>query len=268
MEANRFLRGRRPIAIAVLSQVVAGVGTLGAIQAHHALTATDLPLWGKLTLAGLLAGVTALLLKSRLTWAAILALLPTAFVLALQLDLPAWIPAAALILLVLVAGNSLGDRVPLYLSNAETLDKLTALAPSDEPIRVIDLGCGFGAVPRAFAKANTHPESRFEGVESAIFPFIIARLLAVLQRDSRITVRYASLWRTNLSDYDLVYCFLSPHPMERLFEKAVDEMKSGSLFVSNSFDVPGISPVRAIPIESGRSTGLLVWTMPPSVQDR
>ena len=263
MEANRFLRGRRPIAIAVLSQVVATVGTLGAVQAHYAVTATDLPLWGKLTLAGILAGVTALLLQSRLTWAVILALLPTAFVLALQLALPAWIPAAALILLILVAGNSLGDRVPLYLSNTETLDKLTALLPRDRPVRVIDLGCGFGAVPRAFATANTHPDSRFDGIESAVFPYIVARIRALLRRDPRIAIRYGSLWRTDLSAYDLVYCFLSPHPMADLFAKAVGDMKSGSLFVSNSFDVPGIASTQTIPIESGRSTGLLVWTMPP-----
>ncbi|NMM43978.1 class I SAM-dependent methyltransferase [Rhodospirillaceae bacterium KN72] len=267
MDTNRFLRGRRPIAVAILSQGVATVGTLGVVQAHYAVTATDLPLWGKLTLAGILAGATALLLQARLTWAVLLTLLPTAFVLALQLDLPAWVPAAALTLLVLAAGNSLGDRVPLYLSNRETLDKLTALAPSGEPIRVIDLGCGFGAVPRAFAKTNSHPESRFEGVESAILPFIVARLLAVLRRDSRIAIRYGSLWRADLSVYDLVYCFLSPHPMGSLFEKAVDEMKSGALFVSNSFDVPGISPTRTIPIESGRSTGLLIWSMPPEDRD-
>jgi hypothetical protein len=46
------------------------------------------------------------------------------------------------------------------------------------------------------------------------------------------------MWRERLNDYDVVYTFLSPAPMPQVWEKAVAEMKSGSLFITNSFPVP------------------------------
>ena len=60
-------------------------------------------------------------------------------------------------------------------------------------------------------------------------------------------------------DFDVVYCFLSPAPMARLFAKAAAEMKPGSLFVSNSFAVPGQSPGRIVEVDDRRRTKLLIW---------
>jgi hypothetical protein len=54
------------------------------------------------------------------------------------------------------------------------------------------------------------------------------------------------LWQTPLADHDLVYAFLSPAPMSELWAKAQAEMRPGSLFVSNSFPVPGVTPWRVI----------------------
>jgi hypothetical protein len=47
----------------------------------------------------------------------------------------------------------------------------------------------------------------------------------------------------------VVYAFLSPAPMPRLWEKICAEMKPGSLFISNSFPVPGQAPDRVIEVD-------------------
>jgi hypothetical protein len=36
----------------------------------------------------------------------------------------------------------------------------------------------------------------------------------------------------------MVYTFLSPAPMEELWEKVKNEMRPGSVFITNSFPVP------------------------------
>jgi hypothetical protein len=52
-----------------------------------------------------------------------------------------------------------------------------------------------------------------------------------------------------LGDYDVVYAFLSPAPMPRLWEKVQAEMQPGNLFISNSFPVPGATPDRIIEVD-------------------
>jgi len=57
-----------------------------------------------------------------------------------------------------------------------------------------------------------------------------------------------------------VYAFLSPVPMPDLWCKVRTEMRPGSLFVSNTFDVPGVAPDRVITLGNGRRA-LLVWRL-------
>ena len=61
--------------------------------------------------------------------------------------------------------------------------------------------------------------------------------------------RWDDLWQADLGNYDVVYAFLSPAPMPRLWEKVQAEMKPGSLFISNSFPVPGATPDQVIEVD-------------------
>lgn len=253
------VRGYRPAIVALVAEACAALVTLGVVRVHFAMTGTDLSLWVKLALAGAVAGSIGYLSRASLSWVILLAALPALLVGTLSLDLPGWIPVTILAVLVLVLRNSFGERVPLYLSNRETLGKLAPLIPADRPIRFVDLGCGLGDVPISLARHNTHPDSRFVGVENAPIPYLLAWIAAWRRRDPRIQVIWRSLWHTQLQDFDCVYAFLSPQPMPDLFAKAQAEMAPESLFISNSFTVPDHPPEQTIPIDSGRATALMIW---------
>jgi hypothetical protein len=253
-------QGRRPILIALAAQTGAAAAVIATVQAHAAAAGGDLPLWLKLAIACAVAAAVARILGARGAWWLLQPALPLLFVGALQLDLPVWVPAAVLALLALSLGNSLTDRVPLYLSNRAVLDALCREIPAENPVRVIDLGAGLGAVPRALAYHNRHPDSRFEGVESAPLVWLASRFLS-LGADRRVRLRFGSLWDTPLSGYDMVYVFLSPHPMAALYAKAEAEMPADSKLISNSFPVPGRPAGRRVPLNSGRSDALLIWHM-------
>lgn len=255
------LRGRKPIVVAIAAQAAATLAVLALVQGHFHLAGTDLPVWLKISVASAAAAATAALFRSSLGWILFMAALPALFYLALIADLPIWVPGAGLLLLVLVLRNVIGDRVPLYLSNRETMDKLSALLAQDRPVSLLDLGCGTGSVPLALARRQTNPDSRFVGIENAPLPYAIARVRAMLAGDRRIQIRWGSLWNIDLADWDLVYAFLSPHPMTELFKKAHAEMSPGSIFISNSFEVPGHEPNRRLPIVTGRATALLLWNI-------
>jgi hypothetical protein len=72
------------------------------------------------------------------------------------------------------------------------------------------------------------------GIESAPLNWLIAKLRLGV-RGGKTDIRFGNLWDVDLSDFDIVYAYLSPAPMPRLWEKVCREMKPGSLFVSNTF---------------------------------
>lgn len=258
--AGMRFSGRKPVLIAIASQTVAVAGLLAVIQGYHSYTGGDLQTWIKVTLACVLAGGTSALFRADIRWTAFLTALPFLFYLGLTLSLPAWVPFLLLAALIVVFRNVWSDRVPLYLTNQETLAHLGArLGPTDKAVRFIDLGCGTGTVPIALSAMNSNPDSRFDGVESAPFLFLIARLRALMTRDRRITIRYQSIWDADLASYDTAYAFLSPHPMAKLFDQVWRTMPAGATFISNSFDVPGHPPDETIPLSTGRATKLMLW---------
>lgn len=262
------LRGRRPILIALAAQFGAAAAALVAVQAYLALSGQSLPLWITLLVASGAAAGLGWVLGARGAWLLLQPAFPLLLVGALQLELPVWVPASAVLLLALLLGNSLTDRVPLYLSNRAVLDALKAEVPAEEPVRVVDLGSGLGAVPRALAAHNGHPDSVFDGVESAPLVWLISRLFGI-GGDPRVRLRFGSLWECRLRDYDVVYAFLSPHPMPALYDKARREMTAGSDLISNSFGVPDHPPDRRVELGRGRSEALLIWRMPgaPSARE-
>jgi hypothetical protein len=74
-------------------------------------------------------------------------------------------------------------------------------------------------------------------------------------------VCWGDFWDCNLAGFDVVYAYLSPAPMERLWRKAQTEMKPGAIFISSTFSVPGQSPTQTIQIDDLHRSTLLIWRM-------
>lgn len=216
-------------------------------------------------LAALLQGSLALLI-SRLwglpTWWLLMqfAFFPLALLLH-QAQIPPYWYLIGFVLLLLTFRGTLRDRVPLYLSNQRTAEELAKLIPERPDCRVLDLGCGNGQLLSWLAKQR--PNAEFHGVESSPLPFLLAWLR--LHRLGNCRLRFGDLWSEDLGRYDLVYAFLSPEPMPRLWRQARARMRPGSLFISNSFEIPGIEPDEVLEVEDRRQTQLLIWRLPPGV---
>jgi len=96
-------------------------------------------------------------------------------------------------------------------------------------------------------------------VESAPAPFLVSWLRLMHKPNAR--VRFGDMWREDLARYDVIYAFLSPSPMPDLWRKAQAEMRPGSLLISNSFEIPDITPARTLMLDDSRNTRLLIWRM-------
>lgn len=225
------------------------------------LSAGTLPADSLLGLAlfqGGLAAGAALLLKCDPWWLAIHLGFAPALVLASRLDIqPGWF-LGAFLLLALVYWSSFRTQVPLYLTNRPTARALEDIVRQEGARSFADLGCGSGGVLRHLARAL--PECGFLGIESAPLPWLVARMIT--RTEPNCVILRDDFWRHSLSGVDVVYAFLSPVPMPRLAEKALAEMKPGSLLVSNSFPIPDLVADETRVVSDRRKTRLFLYRMP------
>jgi hypothetical protein len=166
---------------------------------------------------------------------------------------PIWF-LAAFVLLLLVFWRTDKSRVPLYLTNRDTATALLDHLPAG-PGRIIDLGCGDGGLLRRLALAR--PECTFVGIEHAPLTWLVAWLRTL--RLTNACVRRGDFWCEPLGSYALVYAFLSPAPMLRLWEKACAEMAPDALLASNSFVVPNVAPLTVVAVGDRRATRLYLY---------
>ncbi|MEW6163976.1 MAG: class I SAM-dependent methyltransferase [Pseudomonadota bacterium] len=245
-----------PLRIALLAQLGGGAAVallvflLGRISAADF---TQIP-YVLALLQGGIAAALSLRLRAPLWWLPLHLLFAPLAVLVQHADIPPGWFLAGFIVLLLVFWRTDKSRVPLFLSNAQTTAALAALLPPT-PCRVLDVGCGDGGLLRRLARSR--PDCEFVGIEHAPLPWLLARLRCLGLPNAGI--RHGDFWREPLGGYDLVYAFLSPAPMPRLWAKAQGEMGADALLVSNSFAVPAVEPGRIVRVRDRRQTRLFVY---------
>ncbi len=249
---NPLLHRLPPALLALGSQVVALlVVTVAAIALRENSVGLPLPLWAALD------GLAAVLLSRWLGLPAWWQIINLVFVpllwLALQSEIdPLWF-LAGFALLALTSLGAIRTRVPLYLSSPRAAEEMAARLP--EHARVLDLGCGLGGPLSGLSALR--PDATLQGVEAAPLNWLIARLRLL----GRAQIHLGNIWDTDLSGHDVVYAYLSPAPMPRLWEKARGEMRPGSLFISNTFAVPGVEPDEVVELHDFSHARLLIWRM-------
>lgn len=239
---------------ALAAQLLAwGLVATGSIVLGRPL-ALSLPL---AVVQGALAAGIGILLKSERWWIVIHLIFSPALVAALRLELPPAVPLAVLSGLTFVFWTTFRGEVPLFLSSRAAADALLGLLPPRAGLKVIDLGAGTGGLLRRLARAR--PDAHFTGIEHAPLPYLAARLNA--RGLANLVIRRRDLWREPLNGEDVVYAFLSPRVMPRLWKKACVEMRPGSLLISSSFPVPDVMPEKVVEVADRRGTTLYCYRL-------
>ncbi len=196
-------------------------------------------------------------------WLSIQLLFVPALLLALSLKIsPYWYLLLFLIFLA-VYWNTFRTQVPFYLSSRKVWQALETLLPPAVPnqtFKFVDLGSGTGGVLTHLAAVRA--DGRFQGIEAAPLPFALSwlRIFISAYRD-RCEVHWGSLWHCDLAQCDVVFAYLSPVPMQQLWQKAQREMRPGSLFISNTFAVSDHPPQHTITVDDRHQSTLYIWQM-------
>ena len=122
-----------------------------------------------------------------------------------------------------------------------------------KPLKFVDLGSGDGRVVFRASREGLFRESVGYEINPTLHIFACLRKMITPKYWSNTKFRMGDLWRTNLSRFDVVAVYgLSPI-MDQLGCKLKEELRPGSIVISNVFSIPGW---RQSTVTSSQGTGL------------
>lgn len=192
--------------------------------------------------------------QPRWWWLIHLAFMP-AVMFTLQWHIPSSVYMVILLVLGLVFWGTVRGDVPLFLSSEAVANALVDILQVEEATQFADFGAGVGSV--VIPVARQMPALQVEAWERAPIPWWICSLRAKPFKNIQVFRR--SFWDCDLSQFDVLFVFLSPLAMPRLAEKARLEMPKGALLVSSSFPVPEWKPEFTQQLEDNRKTILYCY---------
>ncbi|MEH6436937.1 class I SAM-dependent methyltransferase [Massilia sp. DD77] len=172
-------------------------------------------------------------------WRAIQFAFPPALFGAARLDIPPVAFLAVFLFLLLLYWSTYRTQVPYYPSGRKVWDAVAGALPQGRALRVIDIGSGLGGLVLDLQRRR--PESRIEGIELAPLPWLASALRAGMLR-SRARFLRGDYEKLDFGAYDAVFAYLSPAAMPALWEKAVREMRPGSVLFSYEFVIAARPP--------------------------
>jgi len=247
-----------PSVIALILQAAAFACTLLFVR----FAALHLPPLLLALLCGLVAAAFSRIAGLARWWLLIQLLFVPAVVLVLSLDMPPNFFLIVFLILLVVYWSTFRTQVPLYLSSRriwQALELLLPLPAPDKNFTFMDLGSGIGGVLTHLA--GIRPDGRYYGVEAAPLPYLWSRLRIRLGGYRNCSVLWGSLWNCDLAQYDVVFAYLSPVPMDELWQKARNEMRPGTVFISNTFAVTGHPPQQTFTVDDLHHSTLYIWHM-------
>jgi len=138
---------------------------------------------------------------------------------------------------------------PFISTRPQIIKKILTEINLQQGNKVYELGCGSAGFLRAIC--DKFPEAEAIGVENAIWPYFLARVQTAIF-NKKIKIIRKNLFNVNLSDADLIYCYLNLKTMEMLKEKFNKECKQGTIIVSYQFPLHNFNPTKVVQSEKDK----------------
>jgi predicted RNA methylase len=130
---------------------------------------------------------------------------------------------------------------PWVPSSMEVVHRMLQLADVGPEDLVYDLGCGDG---RVIIVSALQYGSRAIGIEIDPLRYVWCQIwITVLGLRDRVQVIFGDFFNVNLSDADVVTCYLLPATNERLEDKLNRELQADTSIVSHNFAFPKLTLV-------------------------
>ncbi len=134
-------------------------------------------------------------------------------------------------------------RVPCISTHRQRADEMIRCANIQPQHNICDLGCGTGNI--LFQAHKEHPKAYFTGYELSPVVCWWARLKSILLRQPIQFLRQ-DFFKANLSDQNIVFCYLFPKIMQRIETEIWPTLKPGAKVISHGFPFPHTKPSHTI----------------------
>ncbi len=140
-------------------------------------------------------------------------------------------------LALIIAISIVIDTLRIGISPMPTSPKVWAtlkqVTPDKPPKTIYELGCGFGWL--SILLARKYPTSQVIAFEKAFVPYLVSKVISFFI--SNLQVRWEDFLKVDLTESELLVCYLFPQGMQQLAQKPMK-----GLLISHTFSLPGYQP--------------------------
>lgn len=136
---------------------------------------------------------------------------------------------------VIIGGSFNAPFVP---SGKKTTKKMIEVAKIKKGDIIFDLGCGDGQIVFAAEKAGA---GKSVGVEISPPIWVLAKIRQFFSKAKKSEIRLGNIFsQKDVSDADIIFCFLLPEVMKRIFTDIWPKMKPDARIISHAFSPKGM----------------------------
>ena len=150
---------------------------------------------------------------------------------------------------------------PFVPTSMKQVRRMLEAAKLKKGMVVYDLGSGDGRLVHTAAKEHG---AKAIGYEYSPFVWLWAKFLGLFWR-SGAKLKFGNFWSKDISDADVIVCYLLPHSMKLMEEKLIPKLKKGTLIISHAFAIPDKKVWRKLPRVREEKLGP-VWIYKVSAQ--
>lgn len=137
------------------------------------------------------------------------------------------------------------QQAPYIMTGSRVIRQaLQELSLGQRPV-IYELGCG--DAPFLRAAARIYPQASCIGVDRHLWPYGLAKITTLFNR--RIKIVKKDIFKVDLREADLIYCYLNMATMAKLEDKFLRECKADIQIISYNFPLPNIEPYKVLRIK-------------------
>jgi SAM-dependent methyltransferase len=144
-----------------------------------------------------------------------------------------WFTTTLYVLIMYPTLAALINGAPFVPTPYEAAEMMIKAANLQKGQKVYDIGCGDGRIVHLATKNHS-----VQGIGFEISPFVyfLARVRKLFWK-SKAKIKFKNFKHQNLSDADVIFCYLLPETLAKLEHKLSRELKKGAKVISYSFPV-------------------------------
>ncbi|MFA5124717.1 MAG: hypothetical protein WC473_02735 [Patescibacteria group bacterium] len=153
-----------------------------------------------------------------------------------------FLAACAVFGISILIGLVMTKGVPFVSTPCYDLEKICEVAELKPGEKIFDLGCGKANLLTIAAKKFG---AQGTGYELSLWPYFWGWWrIKIIRAD--VTLKMQDFLKADLSQADVIFCYLFPEVMDKLEEKFKTGLKPGARVVSYTFKLPNIQPAKTV----------------------